>query len=54
VEGFALRASLSHSVIGADMEDDIIVIGATEQHLANLTEVFRRLRQANLKVNPKK
>jgi len=50
------------SVIGADMEpfafaylDDIIVIGATEeQHLANLGEVFRRLRRANLKVNPKK
>jgi len=46
-------------VIGADMEpfaylDDIIVIGATEeQHLANLGEVFRRLRRANLKVNPK-
>jgi len=35
--------------------DDIIVIGATEdQHLANLGEVFRRLRRANLKVNPKK
>jgi len=35
--------------------DDIIVIGATkEQHLANLGEVFRRLRRPNLKVNPKK
>jgi len=50
------------SMFGADMEpfafaylDDIIVIGATEeQHLANLAEVFRRLRRANLKVNPKK
>jgi len=50
------------SVIGADMKpfafaylDDIIVIRATEeQHLANLGEVFRRLRRANLKVNPKK
>ncbi|XP_044317436.1 uncharacterized protein LOC123038048 [Drosophila rhopaloa] len=49
-------------VIGVDMEpfafaylDDIIVIGATEeQHLSNLAEVFRRLRRANLKVNPKK
>jgi len=51
-----------NSVIGADMEpfafaylDDIIVIGATgEKHLANLGEVFRRLRRATLKVNPKK
>ncbi|XP_070851494.1 uncharacterized protein [Drosophila suzukii] len=50
------------SMFGADMEpfafaylDDIIVIGATEeQDLANLAEVFRRLRRANLKVNPKK
>ncbi|KAH8286441.1 hypothetical protein KR054_009137 [Drosophila jambulina] len=44
------------SVIGPDMEshafaylDDIIVIGTTlEEHVANLREVFRRLRRANL------
>ncbi|KAL7723045.1 hypothetical protein ACLKA6_020019 [Drosophila palustris] len=35
--------------------DDIVVIGATkEQHVANLKEVFRRLRAANLKLNRKK
>jgi len=63
VEGHDLRAALGQrnqraldSVIGADMEpfafaylDDIIVIAATEeQHLANLGEVFRGLRRANL------
>jgi len=50
------------SVIGAKMEpvafaylDDIIVISATEeQHFVNLAEVFRRLRAANLRINPKK
>ncbi|XP_043064078.1 uncharacterized protein LOC122320067 [Drosophila ficusphila] len=50
------------SVVGAEMEpvafaylDDIIVISATEeQHFANLAEVFRRLRAANLRINPKK
>ncbi|KAL7725468.1 hypothetical protein ACLKA6_017759 [Drosophila palustris] len=32
--------------------DDIIVIGKTlEEHMANLKEVFRRLRAANLKIN---
>ncbi|KAL7723898.1 hypothetical protein ACLKA6_013940 [Drosophila palustris] len=50
------------TVIGPEMEphafaylDDIVVIGATkEQHVANLKEVFRRLRAANLKLNRKK
>jgi len=50
------------SVIGGEMEpvafaylDDIIVISATEeQHFLNLAEVFRRLRAANLRINPKK
>ncbi|XP_044313299.1 uncharacterized protein K02A2.6-like [Drosophila rhopaloa] len=50
------------SVIGAEMEpvafaylDDIIVVSATEeQHLAHLAEVFRRLRAANLRINPRK
>nr|XP_041632388.1 uncharacterized protein LOC121502744 [Drosophila kikkawai] len=47
------------TVIGPDMEphafaylDDIIVIGSTlEEHVANLGEVFRRLRSANLRLN---
>ncbi|KAM8701636.1 hypothetical protein ACLKA7_000126 [Drosophila subpalustris] len=47
------------SVIGPDMEpfaftflDDIIVSGATlEEHVHNLGEVLRRLRQANLRLN---
>ncbi|KAL7725407.1 hypothetical protein ACLKA6_000168 [Drosophila palustris] len=47
------------SVIGPDMEpfafaylDDIIVSGATlEEHVLNLEEVLRRLRQANLRLN---
>ncbi|KAL7725192.1 hypothetical protein ACLKA6_017348 [Drosophila palustris] len=47
------------SVIGPDMEpfafaylDDIIVSGATlEEHVRNLGEVLRRLRQANLRLN---
>lgn len=35
--------------------DDIIVLGKSfEHHLENLEQVFRRLRQANLKLNPKK
>jgi len=50
------------TVIGSEMEphafaylDDIVVIGSTkEQHIANLREVFRRLRAANLKLNRKK
>ncbi|BFF95728.1 uncharacterized protein DMAD_13070 [Drosophila madeirensis] len=50
------------SVIGADMEphafaylDDIIIIGTTlEEHVRNLREVLRRLRQANLRLNRKK
>lgn len=49
-------------VIGPDLEphafaylDDIIVTGKTlEEHLKNLGEVFRRLRAANLKINPEK
>ncbi|TDG38304.1 hypothetical protein AWZ03_015274, partial [Drosophila navojoa] len=51
-----------YTVIGPEMEphafaylDDIVVIGASkEEHTANLREVFRRLRAANLKVNRKK
>ncbi|XP_068158177.1 uncharacterized protein [Drosophila tropicalis] len=47
------------SVIGPEMEphafaylDDIIVIGKTlEEHLSHLLEVFRRLREANLRIN---
>ncbi|KAL7726291.1 hypothetical protein ACLKA6_008470 [Drosophila palustris] len=50
------------TVIGPEMEphafaylDDIVVIGATkEQHVANLREVFHRLRAAYLKLNRKK
>ena len=35
--------------------DDIIVVGNTfEDHMKNLEEVFQRLRQANLKLSPKK
>lgn len=49
-------------VIGPEMEphafaylDDIIVIGRTlGEHMANLHEVFRRLRKANLRINPEK
>ncbi|XP_043064323.1 uncharacterized protein LOC122320261 [Drosophila ficusphila] len=47
------------TVIGPDMEphafaylDDIIVVGATlSEHVRNLREVFRRLREANLRLN---
>ncbi|XP_044316714.1 uncharacterized protein LOC123037923 [Drosophila rhopaloa] len=47
------------SVIGPDLEphafaylDDIIVTGATrEEHMQNLKEVFKRLRNANLRLN---
>ncbi|BFF99977.1 uncharacterized protein DMAD_00086 [Drosophila madeirensis] len=50
------------SVIGPRMEphafaylDDIIVIGvALEDHVENLREVFRRLREANLRLNKDK
>lgn len=50
------------TVIGVEMEpfafaylDDIIVIGRTmEEHLSNLKQVFRRLRDANLRINPEK
>jgi len=49
-------------VIGPEMsphafayQDDIIVIGPSlEEHNANLKEVFRRLREANLRLNPEK
>ncbi|XP_018578275.1 uncharacterized protein LOC108916491 [Anoplophora glabripennis] len=49
-------------IIGPEMEpyafaylDDIIVLGETfEEHLDNLREVFRRLRMANLQLNPDK
>lgn len=35
--------------------DDIIVVGRTfPQHLANLTQVFDRLREAGLKLQPRK
>ncbi|KAH8355715.1 hypothetical protein KR084_009345 [Drosophila pseudotakahashii] len=50
------------SVIGPDMEpnafaylDDIIIIGRTlEEHVQHLQEVFRRLRNANLRLNAMK
>lgn len=53
---------LLDSIIGPDLEphafaylDDIIVLGETfEGHLENLREVFRRLRAANLQLNPDK
>ena len=53
---------LLDSLIGPDMDphafaylDDIIVLGETlEEHLENLQEVFRRLRAANLRLNPEK
>lgn len=49
-------------VIGAEMEphafaylDDIVVLGGSlEEHMANLKEVFRRLREARLKINHEK
>lgn len=49
-------------VIGPELEphafaylDDIIITSATlDQHMEHLREVFRRLRQANLKINPEK
>jgi len=49
-------------VIGPEMspqafayQDDIIVIGRTlEEHKRNLREVFRRLKEANLRLNPEK
>ena len=35
--------------------DDIIVFSkSVEEHLAHLEEIFRRLKEANLKLNPKK
>jgi len=35
--------------------DDIIIMGRTfEEHLVNLQQVFERLKQANLKLQPKK
>jgi len=49
-------------VIGPEMsphafsyQDDIIVIGRSlEEHKANLKEVFRQLKEANLRLNPEK
>jgi len=49
-------------VIGPEMsphafafQDDIIVIGRSlKEHKANLMEVFRRLQEANLRLNPEK
>ncbi|XP_044313310.1 uncharacterized protein LOC123037311 [Drosophila rhopaloa] len=49
-------------VIGPEMspnaftyQDDIIVIGRTQrEHKDNLREVFRRLKEANLRINPEK
>jgi len=49
-------------VVGPEMsphafayQDDIIVIGHTlEEHKRNLREVFRRLKEANLRLNPEK
>jgi len=35
--------------------DDIIIFSkSVEEHLAHLEEVFKRLREANIKLNPKK
>ena len=35
--------------------DDIMVVGKTfEEHLTNLEEVFSRMKEADLKLNPKK
>lgn len=53
---------LLDSIIGPEMEpyafaylDDIIVVSATfEEHLEHLREVFKRLRAANLTLNPEK
>lgn len=53
---------LLDTIIGPEMEpyafaylDDIIVLGKTfEEHLYHLREVFRRLRKANLRINPEK
>ena len=36
------------------IDDIIIVIKSVEEHLVHLEEVFRRLRHANVKLNPKK
>jgi len=49
-------------VIGPEMSphafayrDDIVVTGRLlEEHKANLREVFRRLKEANLRLNPEK
>jgi len=49
-------------VIGSEMsphafvyQDDIIVTGRSlEEHKANLKEVFRRLKEASLRLNPEK
>lgn len=53
---------LLDSVIGPDLEphafaylDDIVVASATmDEHIRHLQEVFKRLRQANLRINPEK
>lgn len=52
---------LMDRVIGEDLDycfaylDDLIVLGTTfEEHLRNLKEVFRRLKAANLRLNPEK
>lgn len=53
---------LMDRVIGPELDpycfaylDDIIVLGETfERHLENLSEIFRRLRAANLRLNPDK
>ena len=35
--------------------DDIIIFSkSVDEHLAHLEEVFKRLREANIKLNPKK
>ena len=36
------------------MDDTIIFSRSVEEHLVHLEEVFGRLRQANVKLNPKK
>lgn len=53
---------LMDQIIGPELDpycfaylDDIIVLGETfDEHLSHLEEVFRRLKKANLKLNPEK
>ena len=50
----AVLAGLTRDIC-MDYMDDILVMGATfEEHLQNLEQVFRRLREANLRLKPSK